>query len=104
MLRSLPVGLLIALAACATTPMRWERAGTADAAEDEADCRSAARQEAAERLPYGNGPPLYGLSSDVSMLQWTMAIDNERSSLEGNLTRACMRQRGFELVPVSPQR
>ena len=52
----LAVGLLVVLAACATTPMRWERSGTADAAKDEAECRVAARQEAAGQLPYGDGP------------------------------------------------
>ncbi|SEN94076.1 hypothetical protein SAMN02990966_00612 [Rhodospirillales bacterium URHD0017] len=83
--------------------MQWQRAGTADAARDEAECGAAARQQAIDALPYGNGPPLYGFTSEVSMLQWTMAIDNERSYLAGDLTKACMRQRGFELVPVPPR-
>jgi len=103
MLRLVVVSLLVALAACATTPMRWEKLGTTDATRDEAECRAAARQEAVNELPYGNGPPLYGFTSDVSMLQWEMAIDNERSYLEEDLTKTCMRHRGFERVPVTPR-
>jgi hypothetical protein len=100
MLRHVPAALLLALAACATTPTRWERAGTADPSRDEAECRAAARQQAIDQLPYGDGPPLYGFTSNVSMLQWTMAIDNDRAYLEEDLTKACMRQRGFERVAV----
>jgi hypothetical protein len=100
MFRRLLPGLLLALAACAATPMRWEKPGATDAAKDEAACRAAAQQEAARQLPYGDGPPLYGLSSNVSMLQWTMAIDNERSYLAEDLTKACMYDKGFQLVPV----
>ena len=80
--------------------MRWEKPG-ADPAKDEAECRAEARQEAIRQLPYGNGPPLYGLSSEMSMLQWTMAIDNERSYFEQDLTNACMHHKGFELVPAA---
>ena len=50
----LPAALLLGLAACAATPMSWQRPGTTDAAEDEAECRAHARQEAIHRLPYGN--------------------------------------------------
>jgi hypothetical protein len=100
MLRAfLPVALLLAVAACATTPMRWQKAGTSDAGRDEAECRAEAHEEAAHQLPYGDGPPIW---SDLSMLQWTMAIDNERSWLATDLTRACMYHRGFALVPVGP--
>jgi hypothetical protein len=89
-----------ALAACALTPTSWERPGTTDAAEDEAECRTHARREAIHRLPYGNGPPYYGLYRQMSMLQWTQAIDIERSYLEEDLTKACMRAKGFEPVPL----
>ena len=96
----LPAGMLVA-GACAGTPMQWQRAGTADSGRDEAECRAEAKQEAARQLPYGNGPPLYGLTSNVSMLQWTQAIDNERYNIERDLTAACMRYKGYVLVPVS---
>ena len=99
--RFTPVILASSVAACLSTPMRWERPGTPDAARDEAECRAQARQQAIDELPYGDGPPLYGFTSNVSMLQWKMAIDNDRAYLEDDLTRACMHQKGFVLVPVT---
>ena len=96
----LPVILLACAAGCLSTPMRWERPGTSDSTSDEADCRAWAHQRAIDELPYGNGPPLYGFTSDVSMLQWRMAIDNDRAYLETDLTRACMQERGFVLAPA----
>lgn len=103
MRRSAPLlvaALLFVVGACDATPVRWQRAGTSDPTKDEAECRADARQEAARRLPYGNGPPIF-FYRQMSMLQWTTAIDNERSYLEDDLTKACMRQRGFELTRVS---
>ena len=98
--RVLPATLLLAVAACTAQPMRWEKAG-ADAARDETECRAAAHQEAILRLPYGNGPPLYGFhGNQMSMLDWKLGIDNERSHLEEDLTKACMHHKGFELVPI----
>jgi hypothetical protein len=96
----LPAGLILALAACASTAMRWEKPGTPDPAKDQAECQAEAREEAARELPYGDGPPLYGFHSDVSMLQWKQAIDNERYYVERDLTKACMHDRGFEQMPI----
>ena len=93
--------LLFAITACGAAPMHWQRLGTSDAAKDEVECRAEARQEAARQLPYGDGPPLYGLTSNVSMLQWTQAIDKERYYVERDLTAACMQYKGYVLVPVS---
>jgi len=93
----LAASLLLAAAACASPPMRWQKPGIADADRDETECRDAARKEAVRRLPYGNGPPIF-LYRGTSMLQWTQAIDTDRSYLEEELTRTCMRDRGFELV------
>jgi hypothetical protein len=97
--RLLAVGLAIVATACAGPPTRWEKAGVADATADEADCRTAALQEAVRRLPYGNGPPIF-FYPKISMLQWTQAIDNERSYLADRLTALCMREKGFEPVVV----
>jgi hypothetical protein len=93
----LTIALLIAAAGCSAAPTRWQKPGIADATADEADCRAAAHQEAARRLPYGNGPPIF-FYPKVSMLQWTLAIDNERSYLEERLTKVCMRERGFRAL------
>jgi hypothetical protein len=35
------------------------------------------------------------------MLTWKQEIDNQRYYLERDLTRACMHNRGYELVPDS---
>ena len=94
----LPAGLLVAAAACAVTPMHWEKPGTADAAKDLAECRAEAHEEAIRQLPYGNGPPFYGAYKEMSMLQWKLAIDDERYYLEEDLTKACMLSKGFALV------
>ncbi len=93
----LMAALLFALGACEATPMHWQKVGTSTATKDEAECRADARREAVRQLPYGNGPPIF-LYPKVSMLQWTLAIDNQRSYLEEDLTSTCMRQRGFALA------
>jgi hypothetical protein len=94
------LAMLCGLAACVSTSGRWEKPGVSDATADEAACREQGRQQAADALPYGSGPPLYGFTSEISMLQWTMAIDNERSRLAAALAYGCMQDRGFVLVPV----
>jgi len=99
--KGLTAALLLTVTACMTTPMRWERSGVSDATGDERACTAAAQQEAASQLPYGDGPPLYGFYSNVSMLQWTQEIDNARYYFARDLIAACMRSRGYELVPVA---
>jgi hypothetical protein len=90
--------MVLVLASCAAPSMRWERPGSADAAEDEAACRGAAKREAAWQLPYGDGPPIFGVRRQLSFLEWKMAIDNQRFYLEQDLTRVCMLERGYRLV------
>ena len=97
---TLATGLLL-VAACSAPPMRWERAGTADASPDEAQCRADAHQQAVRQLPYGDGPPIWGIYRDMSMLQWQQAIDNERYYLERDLVSGCMHHKGYRRVPVS---
>src|SRR5688572_1210524 len=97
--RVLSAALLLAVAACPATPMSWQEAGMADAADDEAACRADAHREAIRRMPYGNGPPIYGVYREMSMLQWTQGIDIQRYYLGEHLTKACMRDKGFELAP-----
>ena len=93
----------VALAACGP-PMRWEKPGVADtrAATDEAECRAAAHQAAIRLYPYGNGPPRYGPYREMSMLQWTQMIDTARYYAGEDLTRSCMRARGYARVQVPP--
>jgi hypothetical protein len=87
----LAAALLLALTACAAPPMRAQNERTSEDAADETGCRAQAHQEAIRRLPYGNGPPVFWYPK-MSMLQWTLAIDNERYYLERDLTQACLRQ------------
>jgi hypothetical protein len=94
---AIAAALLLAASACAPPPMRWEKSG-ADPNRDEAACRAGAHEEAIRRMPYGNGPPIFGYPQ-MSMLQWTQGIDIQRSYLEEDLVRACMRERGYALVP-----
>jgi hypothetical protein len=96
-------GVLVAVTACSSTPMKWEKIGSANTTADEAGCQAQADQEAIQRLPYGDGPPLYGLYSEWSMLTWKQEIDNERYYLARDLTRACMHDKGYQQVPVSRQ-
>ena len=98
---ALSAALLLTVAACSATPMRWQKPGIADATEDESQCRADAHQTAIRRMPYGNGPPIYGVSRDMSLLQWTQGMDIQRDRYEERLTTTCMRDKGFELVPVS---
>ena len=99
--KELTIALLLTVAACMTTPMRWERPGVSDPTGDERECTAAAQREATSQLPYGDGPPLYGFYSNVSMLQWTQEIDNARYYLARDLIAACMHSKGYERVPIS---
>jgi hypothetical protein len=56
-------------------------------------------KSAARRLPYGNGPQIFGYRK-VSMLWWTQAIENQRYYFENDFTKASMRQRGFAEIPT----
>ena len=93
--------LLLAIEACSAPPMKWERSGVADTSGDEADCGARANAEAAQQLPYGDGPPIYGLYSEWSMLTWKQEIDNQRYYLARDLTRMCMQNKGYQLAPAS---
>ena len=94
-------GLLLTVTACATAPMRWESPGAGDASRDEAACQLRADNEAARRLPYGNGPPIVGFHSNWSMITWKQAIDDERYYVARDLMHACMLGKGYRRVPVS---
>ncbi len=78
--------------------MRWEGPRGTDPGKDEAGCRTSAHEEAIRQLPYGNGPPIWGVYRDTSMLQWQQEIDNARYYLERDLVRDCMSRRGYRSV------
>jgi hypothetical protein len=87
-------GLCAGLAACAA-PMRWEKAGADDKAtgSDMASCRNAAREEAF-RYYFPVSTPFFGPR------YWFNRADTNRYVAEINLTRFCMQNKGYTLVPV----
>jgi hypothetical protein len=97
---ALPVALLLAVAGCGT-PARWEKPGvTAEAtAADAVDCRRAASQEAFVYSPYGWAPPLWPGRRGY-WLNWYQLQQSERFYAENRLTAFCMRNKGYELVPI----
>jgi hypothetical protein len=104
MRKVLPLLALLILTGCGT-PMRWEKPGIVGEAQaaDQADCRSAARYEAMRMFPYGLGMTSYGpYSSATSRALWLQRTDSERFFAENRLAAFCMRNKGYELVPIEP--
>jgi len=95
-----PIALLLAVAACGA-PARWEKPGVSAemSATDSVDCRRAASQEAFLYNPSGLPPPLWPYRRGYS-LNWQQYQDSERFYAENRLTAFCMRNKGYELVPL----
>lgn len=95
--------VLVLPAGCAE--LHWLKAGVDPAALDEdlQRCVQAARLEARQReLPAGFGSPL-AIRADPEgrpVVVPTTTRDTERFLLERDLTGACMRSKGYELVPA----
>ena len=89
--------MLLAVAACAA-PARWEKAGVSEemTATDAVDCRRAASQEAFLYIP---APPLIWPYRRGSTINWQYE-QSERFYAENRLTAFCMRNKGYELVPI----
>jgi hypothetical protein len=86
--------MLLAVAGCAT-PERWEKAGVSAAmtSTDAVECRRAANQEAFLYIP---SPPV---PWPYRRLNWQYD-QTERFYAENRLTAFCMRNKGYELVPI----
>lgn len=101
-----PALLVTALASC--TNLQWHRVGaTTEALKEDLDqCRTSARLQAA-RGPWGqarSAPPMITYDQfgrPVAVQQ--QAYDGERFLAEHDYTNACMRQKGYELVPVDKE-
>jgi hypothetical protein len=108
MRKVLPVLLLCGLAGCGA-PARWEKAGVSEQviADDMVDCRKAAQQEAFRSFgfnwgfPY-YGPAFWGRAGRTNWLMWQAQLDSDRFYAENRLTAFCMRNKGYELVPIPP--
>jgi hypothetical protein len=99
MRRALAAGALcLGLAACGT-PARWEKPGADEDAvkRDMTACRVAARDEAMRNY-YPFAGPLFGFRYG---LLWQQQAESNRFVAENNLTNFCMRNKGYELVPVA---
>jgi hypothetical protein len=110
-MRKVPPLLLLALvSACAFPETRWEKAGVDEkvTANDLTDCRRAARREAFETWPYFTyGPPYWGFPywgwgpSYRGLPYWNRYSSNQFYA-ESRLTDFCMRNKGYQLVTVTP--
>ncbi len=110
MIRVLPLVLVLALGACATTT-RWEKPGADEATtqHDNAECRTAAQREAF-RYPAAPFSPWYGAPAPYYWRGWPgysvyrMNWDADRFLAENRLASFCMRSRGYELVTVEEKK
>ena len=100
MRRLYPLIVFVGLAGCSSLSAHWEKPG-ADQAMAEADlssCRVAARDEAFRNYYPATGP-LFG---PRHWYAWSDYSESQRFYAEGNLTRFCMRNKGYELVADKP--
>jgi hypothetical protein len=95
--------LILLIAACA--PLEWRKDG-ADATaleRDVGECQSQAIARAQHEAPLFGfpRPPVIGMDTRGRVVTGHAGrYDTDRAILEHDLTRACMRERGYELAPV----
>ena len=96
----LPLALCLGAAGCASLAVHWEKPGVDPTAtqRDLADCRIAARDESMRNY-YPAPAPLFGAHR---WGLWDQHSESQRFYAESNLTRFCMRNKGYELVPDQP--
>lgn len=94
--------VLAAVAAC--TPMRWEHPqyGAAGTETDLTDCSRSARAEAwRQSFMYGGWGPTYYRGRDGRVYRDPFAMRHRSSTFdEWQLRDYCMRNKGYQLVPV----
>ena len=93
--------ICVGFAGCAIPPSHWEKEGTDQVArqQDLATCRVSARDEV-ERNSYYSPTPIYR-----PIWQGPYLFSGARNYVsQGDLTRFCMRNKGYELVPDQPKR
>ena len=97
---TLVLGLAFGLTACAAFSAHWEKPGADQAMLDRdlSACRIAAREESMRNY-YPAPAPLFGARR---WWAWDQYSESSRFYTEGNLTRFCMRNKGYELVPDRP--
>ena len=71
-------------------------------AKDQAYCIAAGQQEAIRMYPGSLPPPVYAGYGSSAYSMWQQQNDANRFFAQNSLARFCMRNRGYELVPVEP--
>ncbi|HZQ00423.1 MAG TPA: hypothetical protein VFB13_12840 [Reyranella sp.] len=96
-MRRLFLLVAVCLDGCSSLAVHWEKPGVDQAMleKDMSDCRLAARDEAFRNY-YPAPGPLFG---PRHWLAWSNYAESQRFYAESNLTRFCMRNKGYELVP-----
>jgi hypothetical protein len=110
MLRPVALLVLVLLAGCAAPEVRWQKAGTGAATlQDDLDqCTQEARLQARrEQVPSAGlgslpgGPPVIGTDTQGRPVQAPRPPrQGDRFLAEHDLTRSCMRGKGYEQVPL----
>ena len=96
------IGVTLVAAGCAD--LQWSRQGATPAAleTDLGECRTRARFEASPLArPFGPDLRLVGVDPHGRpIMPYYTRLDSERFLLEQDFTRACMKAKGYELVPA----
>jgi hypothetical protein len=89
------VALLASVSACAAqtvAPWHKEGADQGKTAQDNAECRASAQQEAVQRYPYGFSSPALGAFGTTMSQQ---RDDTNRTNTEEAAFNRCMQARGY---------
>jgi hypothetical protein len=101
----LTLALLLAALAAGCAQLRWHKAG-ADAAALERDlmeCQVRATRLAGPAVLFA--PDVVGVDERGRVVMGRSSrLESDRLMLEHDLTGACMRERGYELVPVNKKK
>jgi len=94
---ALLLGLYLGLAGCSALAVHWEKPGADQAMmqKDLSTCRIAVRDESMRNY-YPSPAPLFRRRHWYA---WDQYSESQRFFAENNLTRFCMRNKGYELVP-----
>lgn len=110
-LPALFLAVLLPLTACGGPTYRWDRAGATEESSraDQVECRRAAASEAFRQYVYEVGfprlgPQYWGYQTRPEYFAWRQRLEAERFFYEHRLANFCMRNKGYELVPVPNER
>jgi len=102
---AIALGCAVSLGAC--TAMRWEKPGIAvdSQNEDMAECRRLAYLDASHWNFYTFPQAFIGLDAyGQEFMVYRYWPDSDRFMREQDYLNSCMRQRGYQLAPVEPEK